>query len=540
MAIEGSLEDVSLADICQLLALGQKTGCLSITDRSNFGYIYFDQGRVIYASVLNRPDRLGELLVRNDVISRQDLSRAMETQSHEQETRLGQILVRDGALTEEQLHRYIRLQIEEAVYHLFTWTQGSFHFDPDQRPDEEGLFLVSIPAENLLLEGARRVDEWSLIEKKIPSMDLVFDMVKDPSEESGEVELTPQQKKVLPLTDGTRTVAEIIREAGMVEFEVGKALFGLIQAGFVDRADVGVSRDDGTGDEELKQHLNLGLAFYRSGMLDDAVRELEAALQIDPESIRALHRLAMVALRRGRPEEALEILARLPEELADGYGVLRNRSLALERMGRYDEALNVLDRAAQLHPGEPGTDLARGVIHVLRGQADAATEALDAYRTHESVKTPSPLYFAYAVLAEGMRGDLDRAEAVGREGLHHYPTSGPVLVNTGAVIERQGAMGEASSLFSKAVSEGRPPAQAHKNLGDHAFARGDLVAARVHYEKAVKVAPGLGDDVYLRLGTIAHNDEDLDSARLLWRRALEINPSNELVRSNLESLDGGG
>ena len=54
MAIEGSLADVSLADISQLLAMGGKTGCLSLTDQSNFGYIYFEDGRVVYASVLNR------------------------------------------------------------------------------------------------------------------------------------------------------------------------------------------------------------------------------------------------------------------------------------------------------------------------------------------------------------------------------------------------------------------------------------------------------------------------------------------------------
>jgi len=162
MAIEGALQDVGLADICQLLSMGKKTGCLSLTDRSNFGYIYFEDGRVIYASVLNRPDRLGELLVRNHVISRAQLSDAMEAQAHERGARLGGILVTSGALTEEELQRYISLQIEEAVYYLFTWNQGSFHFDPDQKPDEEGIFLVTIPVENLLMEAARRVDEWSV------------------------------------------------------------------------------------------------------------------------------------------------------------------------------------------------------------------------------------------------------------------------------------------------------------------------------------------------------------------------------------------
>ena len=158
MAIEGALQDVSLADICQLLGMGMKTGCLSITDRSNFGYIYFERGRVIYASVLNRRDRLGELLVRNHVITRKDLSEGMEAQAQSKGKRLGEILVERGAISEEDLHKYIQLQIEEAVYHLFTWGQGSFHFDPDQMPDEEGIYLVSIPAEALLEEELARLN----------------------------------------------------------------------------------------------------------------------------------------------------------------------------------------------------------------------------------------------------------------------------------------------------------------------------------------------------------------------------------------------
>src|SRR5690349_23737291 len=69
MAIKGSLKEASLPDVLQLLALGQKTGCLSIADRSNFGYIYFDKGRICYASIVNRRDRLGDILVKNGKIS---------------------------------------------------------------------------------------------------------------------------------------------------------------------------------------------------------------------------------------------------------------------------------------------------------------------------------------------------------------------------------------------------------------------------------------------------------------------------------------
>jgi hypothetical protein len=91
--------------------------------------------------------------------------------------------------------------------------------------------LVSINPENLLLEGARRIDEWSLIEKKIPSLDLIFKLERAAAELAA-AELTPEQRKLLPLLDGRHTVTEIVEESGLVEFDVGKAVFGLLQAGF--------------------------------------------------------------------------------------------------------------------------------------------------------------------------------------------------------------------------------------------------------------------------------------------------------------------
>ena len=55
MALEGSLAEVSLADICQLLAMGRKTGCLTVRDQGSFGYVYFEAGRVIHATVPESP-----------------------------------------------------------------------------------------------------------------------------------------------------------------------------------------------------------------------------------------------------------------------------------------------------------------------------------------------------------------------------------------------------------------------------------------------------------------------------------------------------
>jgi len=537
MAIEGALQDVSLADICQLLGMGMKTGCLSMTDRSNFGYIYFEKGRIIYASVLNRKDRLGELLVRNHAITRKDLSEAVEAQGQTKGKRLGEILVERGAISEAELSKFIQMQIEEAVYHLFTWQQGSFHFDTDQMPDEEGIYLVSIPAEALLMEGARRVDEWSQIEKKIPSLDVVFQLDKRPGESEEDVELTKDQKKILPYIDGVRTVTEIMNEAGLVEFDTGKALYGLIQAGFVSRAGERSTQEETGGDEALQQHLNVGTAFFRSGMFEDAEREFEQALEIDPKQARANFMMGLIAFRRGRLEESLQHFGSMPPGSGD-YSVHRNTALALELMGRYEDALRELGAALVARPDDHDVHLARAVVHLKGRDVPRAMEALRAYRTSSKVKKPAARYYAYTVLASAVAGDLEYAVAVGREGMTHYPESGPILVNTAAVLERRGEVDAASALYKRAIALSSPPPQAHKNLGDQAYAHGDVVGAQAQYEKAVKLSPRLGDDVYLRLGTLAYKGNDRDMAILLWQRALDLNPHNETVKANLEMFAG--
>ena len=123
MAIKGSLKEASLPDVLQLLSMGKKTGCLSVTHRNNFGYIYFDKGRICYASIVNRRDRIGDILLKNNIISSDQLHAALEAQATQRDRKLGEILIAQGAIQREELHAQIRQQIEEAVYYLFTWTQ---------------------------------------------------------------------------------------------------------------------------------------------------------------------------------------------------------------------------------------------------------------------------------------------------------------------------------------------------------------------------------------------------------------------------------
>src|ERR1043166_9416912 len=103
MAIRGSLKEASLPDVLQLLSMGKKTGCLSVTHRNSFGYIYYDKGRICYASVVNRRDRLGDLLVKNGTITQAQLDAAIAVQGKRRVQRVGELLVEQGALSLQQL-----------------------------------------------------------------------------------------------------------------------------------------------------------------------------------------------------------------------------------------------------------------------------------------------------------------------------------------------------------------------------------------------------------------------------------------------------
>ncbi|HET7460259.1 MAG TPA: DUF4388 domain-containing protein [Longimicrobium sp.] len=535
MAIKGNLREAGLPDVLQLLAMGQKTGCLSLTDRSNFGYIYFDRGRITYASIVNRRDRLGDLLVKNGLLRAEDLFAAIDEQAKTPGDRLGEILVRRGNISREQLQHYIRIQIEEAVYFLFTWNQGSFQFEPDQRP-EEGAMLVSINPENLLLEGARRIDEWSLIEKKIPSLDLVFDM--DRSKPIEGFELSDEQRKILPLIDGKRSVQDIIDDSGMVEFDVGKALFGLIQAGFahpVGRRTIEVQQ---VPRARIDEHRNLGIAFYKTGMYEESTREFRRVAELQPTNPDARFHLGLIGLRKGDDRFALRYFREVVEIGGVRPSALHDMALALERLGRLQDARFAVDEAARMSPSRPQVHLSRAILLLKQGDPHAAVEAFAKYREAlgEKGKVPAA-YYAFALLAEASAGRVDEALKLGEEGTSAHPHSAAVHLHYGAVRERRGEWEQAEALYRRAVEEDGELPQAHKALGDALYRRGAYDEAADSYRRAIALKGDLGDDVYFRLGNIHYKRMERPEAVKLWRRALEINPQNAVVRTNLELVE---
>lgn len=535
MAIKGSLKEASLPDVLQLLAMGKKTGCLAVTHRSNFGYIFFEKGRICYASIVNRRDRLGDMLVKNSVISQQQLDNAIAAQSKQREKRIGELLVEQAALTREELHQYVRRQIEEAVYFLFTWMQGTFNFEADVHPEEQDL-LVSINPESLLLEGARRMDEWNLVEKKIPSFDLVFELDRSRLQTS-DAELTEEQRTVLDLVNGERDVQSIVEESGLVEFEVGKALYGLLTAGFVHRVGRTKAADPQVSETRVEEHRNLGVAFYKTGMLDEAMREFRRVLELRGNDATAKFFIGVALARQGKWAEATTAFKEAATEPGARYSVLHNLAYVLERQGRYAEAQAALEEAARRGGAtDPRVQTSLGVVSLLAGDVVSADGALDAARPLFAKRPPTAAWFHYAALTAALLGDHQRAAAILTEGVAVHPHAAALYNNLAVVHERLGKYDEAQATVEKGIHEDPALAQLLKNLGDLLYRVGRYDEAFEAYQRSVKSNPDIGADVYLKLGNIRFKRQDRDEAVRCWERALELDPENAIVRTNLESV----
>ncbi len=167
--IAGGLADISLVNLIQLIEADRKSGVLTLTRDDEHGYLLFSEGQIANAVV--------------------------------------------G-----------RLRGEAAVYHLLTWTEGGFSFEPYHAPVEPNVLLSN---QALMIEGMRRVDERKRLLTQLPDLMTVFKV----REELVQGELDSNLRALLRLFDGRRPLMAVLRDAGQDELETLEGIGILYRSG---------------------------------------------------------------------------------------------------------------------------------------------------------------------------------------------------------------------------------------------------------------------------------------------------------------------
>ena len=190
MALSGTLDTLSLPELCELLSGTSKTGALHVRAESGQGVLWFTGGQVCAGEAGGQtgPPPAGG----------------------------------SGDLLE---------RLNDVCFELFRYTEGTFEFEPDRRPSwpaERG-----VEVSGLLAETERRMAEWREIIAVIPSIEARPRLVPEPPS-SGPITLDAAQWRVVTGIDGRRRVSALIRVLDGGEFTVCKTLRSLVQAGLVE------------------------------------------------------------------------------------------------------------------------------------------------------------------------------------------------------------------------------------------------------------------------------------------------------------------
>jgi tetratricopeptide (TPR) repeat protein len=334
VAIEGPLEELSIQDVLQLLELAHKTGVLTVrSDRLNDEAItHFSKGAIVFAVRRRSTRRLGQLLIRAGKLTQRELDRALEIQRTDPTRRLAEILLEMGSIGEEELERQLRFQMEETIYEIMAWEEGYFKFEERNEIGDQRL-LARVRVESLLMEGARRIDEWTRLESKVPSPEAV-PVLAPINDNAAPLELKSDEWEVLAEIDGERDVRQMAADLGRSEFDVAKIIYGLVSTGVVhvneqhsrvpemqlkkaceeveklltegkmDEAQKLASELETAYPERVELALLAGRTLLAQSRMRAATEAFSRAVTLDPLSAEAHYRLGFSAVQTGELERA--------------------------------------------------------------------------------------------------------------------------------------------------------------------------------------------------------------------------------------------
>jgi DNA-binding NarL/FixJ family response regulator len=213
--------DLSVEDFAALLGRLSRegvTGRLELRRGDARKTVWLEEGRPVFASSESPGDRMGDLLVREGKIGRDQLARAREARDASGR-RIGEILVEQGALKRRELYPAVRRHLEDLIYSLFAWESGSCALAPGTGARDEKIRLAA-PAAALVSEGIRRKLSLTRLRALVGPAHTVLAPRLDLGEALADVDLAAEERALLPLFDGQRALAEIALEGGAAEVAV--------------------------------------------------------------------------------------------------------------------------------------------------------------------------------------------------------------------------------------------------------------------------------------------------------------------------------
>ena len=361
VALNGNLRDFGIGEVFQLIGQQRKTGILEVNEEGTRIAISFDEGAVVSGERVGAyPEAgLGEMLVRTGSLTPERLVK-VEQQIESEGISLRQSLLAGQDLSADELEDILDLVTRDTIFELLRWSGGSFHFEAYPLEHTRDPMRL-MPAEQILMDGLRMVDEWSTLDVDAVDGEGVFertghfDTYRAASPDAGPDAMARAERLFL-LIDGRQTTRRVVDLSRLGTFEGTRILSNLRGAGLISP----VAAD---------QVANARQRFRSLSELNVAspLTSVVAALPI----VLLAGLVATVWLNPAAAPAPPEVVALEASPAGDGFELRRLRN-AVEAYrfaeGRWPESLDELSQLSDLNEGSVAPSGGHEYYYAYRGE----------------------------------------------------------------------------------------------------------------------------------------------------------------------------
>lgn len=248
-AIQGPLSLFSISDVFIGLCSAGRTGVLEFINGRTVKKIYLHRGEIVFSTSNDLEDSLGDMLLREGEITRQQYDRSVELLK-ETGRKQGTILVELGCMKPSEMVSAVYRQLEQICLSVFTLEEGAFRFYEGPLPENQ--LRLKLSAADLIYRGVKRLDP----KEKTGGEDLLAHCIIAPSPYPLSMfqgmQFPVEDRKIIALADGKRDLREILDQSPYPENETLKTVYALLFANVLRVEDVADSASSSAAESEAE------------------------------------------------------------------------------------------------------------------------------------------------------------------------------------------------------------------------------------------------------------------------------------------------
>ncbi|MEO0254578.1 MAG: tetratricopeptide repeat protein [candidate division WOR-3 bacterium] len=519
--MRGSLKEVPFSDVVQLMVMGKKTGRLSVTNGEDFLELYFKGGIVIYGKMVNRPERIGEILLAKGIIDEEKLKEA-KSLVDKGKPNIGSALL-ELNVPENEIKKAYEEEIKKFVANAISWNDGYFNFEPDEFPKEKP--IVSIDPSYLLLESARTFDEWRKIEDIIPSLDEIC-ILKDKTY----VPRDEKEAKIIERIDGKKTVKEILEETGENLFDLAETFKNLLLREVIETKEK-IEKEE-VSKAKILEHINLGYAFLKTGLFEEAEREFKRLNELAPNKPEGYFYLGLLSIYKKEFEKAISYLNEALKLDPLNPKILNNLLYIYLETNRLEEAEKIIKQLNEIKIDDERFLLNKAIYFEKIGEKEKSEEIIRALMKEKSfLKTP------YILLAQKLYNEKKFLQVIEILSIikGYDPKNPEVNYGLGLSYRALGKIKEAEEFLKNAMKLSPSNIKYKLALADFYYEKGKFDECKNLYTQVLSIDKH-NKEALFRMGNIYLKEGKYENALKYFEEILKIEPENRVVKRNVEII----